>query len=331
MLRGRAQIVNGFNSGRIRLEVPGRSMWKLGSLRKVRRGGIMQESTGLTSIALGPPEVLHSSASLPWSGFLLECHLTHPGERQPSHTNRHVITLQCSKQLIGEHLTPQRMFVPFSKKAGAITVLPAGPVLPVRIWSAAQHIHCGLDDVFVQRILNEMDRSPSIMPYSKTTHDNVISRLLKLLEMEMLAGGETGLLYADSLAQAVAVRYLSLNENSDQATAKQISPLPRASLRRVREYMEAHLQNDLSLDQLTRETRYSRGHFLRMFRAATGKTPHQYLTERRIERAKRILCDEQKTPLIDIAARCGFSSQSHMTRVFREQVGVPPGAFRRRP
>ena len=273
----------------------------------------MQESTGLTSIAPGPPEVLHSSASLPWSGFLLECHLTHPGERQPSHTNRHVITLQCSKQLIGEHLTQQGMFVPFSKKAGAITVRPAGPVLPARIWSAARHIHCGLDDVFVQRTFNEMDRPPSIMPYSRTLHDDVISELLRLLEMEMLAGGETGLLYADSLAQAVAVRYLSLNENSDQATAK-----------------EAHLQSDLSLDQLTRETRYSRGHFLRMFRAATGKTPHQYLTERRIERAKRILCDEQKTPLIDIAARCGFSSQSHMTRVFREQTGVTPGAFKRR-
>jgi AraC family transcriptional regulator len=290
----------------------------------------MQESTGLTSIALGPPEVLHSSASLPWSGFLLERHLTHPGERQPSHTNRHVITLQCSKQLIGEHLTPQRMFVPFSKKAGAITVLPAGPVLPVRIWSAAQHIHCGLDDVFVQRILNEMDRSPSIMPYSKTTHDNVISRLLKLLEMEMLAGGETGLLYADSLAEALAVRYLLLNENSDHAIAKQVSPLPQASLRRVREYVEAHLQNNLSLDQLKRETHYSCGHFLRMFRAATGMTPHQYLTERRIERAKRILRGKENTSLIDIAARCGFSSQSHMTRVFREQTGVTPSAFKRR-
>jgi AraC family transcriptional regulator len=290
----------------------------------------MQESTGLTSIAPGPPEVLHSSASLPWSGFLLERHLTHPGERQPSHTNRHVITLQCSGQLIGEHLTPQRMFVPFSKKAGDITVLPAGPVLPVRIRSAAQHIHCGLDDVFVQRILSEMDRSPSIMPYSKTTHDNVISRLLKLLEMEMLAGGETGLLYADSLAQALAARYLLLNENSDHAIAKKISPLPQAIARRVKEYMEAHLQDNLSLDQLARETHYSAGHFLRMFRAATGMTPHQYLTERRIERAKRILRDEGETSLIDMAARCGFSSQSHMTRVFREQTGVTPYAFKRR-
>ncbi|MGD0443876.1 MAG: AraC family transcriptional regulator [Edaphobacter sp.] len=124
--------------------------------------------------------------------------------------------------------------------------------------------------------------------------------------------------------------HLLLNENRDQARAKQISPLPQAILRRVKEHMEEHLQNNLSLDELARKTHYSRGHFLRMFRAATGKTPHQYLTERRIERAKRIL-QEEEISLIDIAARCGFSSQSHMTRVFREQFGVTPSAFRRRP
>jgi AraC family transcriptional regulator len=115
------------------------------------------------------------------------------------------------------------------------------------------------------------------------------------------------------------------------AIAKQISPLPQAMLRRVREYMEARLENNLSLDQLARETHYSRGHFLRMFRAATGMTPHLYLTKRRIERAKRMLRDEEEASLIDVAALCGFSSQSHMTRVFRERIGVTPSAFRRRP
>src|ERR1700749_779777 len=123
---------------------------------------------------------------------------------------------------------------------------------------------------------------------------------------------------------------LLLNNNLNQVVTKHVAPLPHAILRRVKNYMEEHLQNKLSLDELAHETDYSRAHFLRMFRAATGKTPHQYLTERRIEQAKRIL-QEEETSLIDIAARCGFSNQSHMTRVFREQVGVPPSAFRRRP
>jgi chromate reductase, NAD(P)H dehydrogenase (quinone) len=153
---------------------------------------------------------------------------------------------------------------------------------------------------------------------------------LKQLEMEIITDGETGIFYADSLAQAPSVHHLLLNENHNQARAKPSSPLPQAILRRVKEYMEEHLHDKLSLNDLARKTPYSRAHFLRMFRAATGKTPHQYLTERRIEQAKRIL-QEEKTSLIDTAARCGFSNQSHMTRVFREQVGVPPSVFRRKP
>ena len=153
---------------------------------------------------------------------------------------------------------------------------------------------------------------------------------LKQMEPEMLTDGETRIIYVDSLAQATAVHDLSPKDNHDQARAKPISPLPQAVLRRVKEYIEEHLHDKLSLNELARKTSYSRAHFLRMFRAATGTTPHQYLTERRIEQAKRIL-QEEDISLIDTASRCGFSNQSHMTRVFREQVGLPPSAFRRRP
>jgi PAS domain S-box-containing protein len=98
------------------------------------------------------------------------------------------------------------------------------------------------------------------------------------------------------------------------------------------EYTGLSLEQDkLSLDELAHETDYSRAHFLRMFRAATGKTPHQYLTERRIERAKSMLLVAKKISLIDVAARCGFSSQSHLTRVFRKQVGATPTEFKRKP
>jgi chromate reductase len=145
-------------------------------------------------------------------------------------------------------------------------------------------------------------------------------RLLKQLHTEMLAGNETG-----------SFCHSPLDENRNQAIAKQIAPLPHAILQRITEYMEEHLRDNLSLDQLARETDYSRAHFLRMFRATTGKTPHQYLTQRRIERAKSMLLEAETISLTDIAAWCGFSSQSHMTRVFREQVGVTPNEFKRRP
>ena len=145
-------------------------------------------------------------------------------------------------------------------------------------------------------------------------------RLRKQSPTEMLVGGKTG--FSITLGPMKTVT---------GNMAKQISPLPQAILQRVKRYIEEHLQDNLSLEELARETRYSRGHLLRMFRAATGKTPHQYLTERRIERAKGMLQEAGEISLTNIAAWCGFSSQSHMTRVFREQVGVTPSAFRRRP
>jgi AraC family transcriptional regulator len=69
------------------------------------------------------------------------------------------------------------------------------------------------------------------------------------------------------------VRQLLLDENRDQARAKPITPLPQAILQRVKEYIEKHLHAKLSPHDLARKTPYSRAHFLRMFRAATGKTP----------------------------------------------------------
>lgn len=65
-----------------------------------------------------------------------------------------------------------------------------------------------------------------------------------------------------------------------------------------------------------------------MFRLAMGVTPYRYVLQRRIDRMKSELESPDKN-LIDIAADCGFASQAHMTDVFRKQVGVPPGAFRR--
>jgi len=65
-----------------------------------------------------------------------------------------------------------------------------------------------------------------------------------------------------------------------------------------------------------------------MFREATGVTPHQYVLDVRLRHAQEWL-RKKNSALIDIAAHCGFSSQSHMTSVFRKRLGVTPGEFRR--
>jgi AraC family transcriptional regulator len=68
-------------------------------------------------------------------------------------------------------------------------------------------------------------------------------------------------------------------------------------------------------------------HFARAFKAEIGQSPHQYLLQRRIDRARDLLA-HSKASLIDVSMKCGFASQSHMCDVFRERLGVSPSQYR---
>jgi AraC family transcriptional regulator len=88
------------------------------------------------------------------------------------------------------------------------------------------------------------------------------------------------------------------------------------------------LDSQHSLQSLAQESGYSRVHFVRMFQAATGRSPHNYLLNMRVERARELLSNRELS-LIEIAFDCGFSSHSHMTRVFKQFLGVTPSEYRR--
>ncbi len=95
----------------------------------------------------------------------------------------------------------------------------------------------------------------------------------------------------------------------------------------VRDYVHQHLHENVSLDDLAGAIGLSRYHFARRFKRTAGTTPHRYVLEQRIARARAML-QRTNAPLIEIASRCGFADQSHMTRVFRAQLQTTPGQFR---
>jgi AraC family transcriptional regulator len=92
--------------------------------------------------------------------------------------------------------------------------------------------------------------------------------------------------------------------------------------------MQSGIHADPDLQTLASEARYSQSHFLRMFRAATGTTPHQYLLDMKLEKVKELLAT-RKTPLIDIAAACGLSSHSHLSTAFRKRFGATLSRYAR--
>jgi AraC family transcriptional regulator len=107
-------------------------------------------------------------------------------------------------------------------------------------------------------------------------------------------------------------------------TTKGLSP---QRLQRVRDYVEAHLDEDLSLTVLADIACLSPYHFSRSFKQATGVGPQRYVIQRRLERAKTLMRRTSR-PLAFIAQEAGFADQSHLTSIFHREMGVTPGRFR---
>src|SRR6202040_3492925 len=98
--------------------------------------------------------------------------------------------------------------------------------------------------------------------------------------------------------------------------------------RSAREIFRASIKPGVVLKEGARECGLSVGHFSHAFRRTLGVAPHKWLAEQRVVLSKEKLRRDELS-LSDVAAECGFSDQSHLTRVFRQRVGASPGAWRR--
>ncbi|MFC8519873.1 AraC family transcriptional regulator [Streptomyces sp. NPDC057257] len=98
-----------------------------------------------------------------------------------------------------------------------------------------------------------------------------------------------------------------------------------ALARRLRELLDEHITDGLTLDQAAALVHAHPAHLVRAFSTAYGIAPHQYLNSRRVDRARRLLLDG--LPPTEVASATGFFDQSHLTRHFRKLVGVTPGRY----
>jgi AraC family transcriptional regulator len=98
--------------------------------------------------------------------------------------------------------------------------------------------------------------------------------------------------------------------------------------RGVVEVVQAKIDEDLTLEQMADSVNLSVAHFSQMFRRSTGQSPHQFVLRSRVERAKEIL-RAADSRVLDVAVACGFKTQQHFARVFRQLCGVSPTEYRR--
>ncbi|WP_404788466.1 helix-turn-helix domain-containing protein [Altericista sp. CCNU0014] len=159
--------------------------------------------------------------------------------------------------------------------------------------------------------------------------DPVIQQLALALKMEIQTGCMSGRLYGESLGTALAARLVQNYAVSKPSLEFKANGLPRSQLGRVIDYMKANLAQDLSILDLATLTNMSESHFSRSFKQSVGIAPYQYLMQQRVERAKQLL-EQRSIAISTIALDCGFSNQTHLTKVFRQITGMTPKAYQKR-
>jgi AraC family transcriptional regulator len=252
-----------------------------------------------------------------------------PTEKPERILDHHFLILWDAHVAQGEIAERSGRFAPYKKFPNTMTTCPPGIMPATRGANEHEVIVGALNADFVEALEAEVDTPPQgSFQTLRGTDDRDLRNLLLLLLNESESAGRQGGLYVDSLTTALGMRLLFASRAQKQPADAKACPLPHRRLRRVLDRMRAGLGENIDLGILAAESGYSRAHFLRMFRAATGQSPHRYLLELRLAEAQALIAN-RSMPLIDIALACGFSSHAHLTTAFRSRYGVTPSTYRR--
>lgn len=161
---------------------------------------------------------------------------------------------------------------------------------------------------------------------AKGTRDVFLASLMLQLFEEMGKADDRGALFVDSALSMIAARLLRLSDAI-------VSIAPAVALSKTEEdslldAIEELLDTDLSVETLAAVVDRPVSTFHRLFLDTFGRTPHAFLLERRVARARDMLASTDQS-IADIAYTCGFSSQQHMTNAFTLKIGTSPGRYRR--
>lgn len=208
---------------------------------------------------------------------------------------------------------------------GEINVLPAGIEDRWFEDDASRVVDLRIPASLVRTAAEEMGLDPdraNVLPHCHL-RDVRIEHIVSALAAEQRTEAPNGLLYRESMGLALAVHLLA---HYPAPSAPQ--RLSEKQLTKVTDYIEAHLDEDVSLVQLAKISGVSASHLRTLFKRATGVAVHQYVIQRRVEKARALLL-RGDLPASQIALEAGFSHQSHMARWMRRVLGVTPAAITR--
>lgn len=271
--------------------------------------------------------LIASSDGFCWSDFYASCQHEAPYSERFEARDAHFLVIhrdgpvKVSRRLDGVRC--ERVVAP-----GGMFLLPGGREFEVELGGGLNTVHLYLKPELIEAAARDLCRGDpaqvELLPRIGE-QDPVVEHLARAFG-ELVETGHQASVYADSLAMALACRLVSHHSNRS-IIVESNGGLPQRTLARIREFIDSNLDQPVSVAELAAVANLSPIHFSRKFKRSTGESPHQFIIGVRVEAAKRLLATDLS--IAEIAFRCGFSHQEHLTRLFGARLGTTPAAYRR--
>lgn len=270
-----------------------------------------------------------SSQDLGWENILVEQYQHPPGEASCHYNDEHSLCLSLAPR-------PVRLLQMKGGKIhtslygkGDISITPAKMPFFARWDGEDRYLQIRIASRFIQRVAAEMNLNSNKLDLLSEfrIRDPQIEAIGTMFLSELKQENLGGRLYIESLANVLAVHLLRQYADTKPRLLVYEGGLPQHRLFQVLEYINEHLERDIKLVDLAALLDMSQFHFSHLFKQAMGMAPYQYLLQQRVERAKQLLKQTDRS-IIDIAFSCGFNSHSHLSSQFRQFTGMTPTVYR---
>jgi AraC family transcriptional regulator len=280
--------------------------------------------------------LLRSSAGLGWSTISAELRAHGVSESPvvvPQHVELCLAVAGSNNGLVRRSGAGQRQeFIPTT---GAICLAPIGVGDNTTTITAPipQTMHLYLPTTLFRRLSDDFNLpgAPAhSIRYAAGIQDEMIDQIVLSILSEMTNETAAGRMYVETASLMLAARIIHgyCDSGSCTLTAPASHRLDHVRLRRVLDYISAHVADEITLTELARVACLSTFHFARVFTLAIGVSPHRYVSRMRLENAMAEMA-AGKLPLAQIALNARFSSQASFTRAFRRATGMTPAEYRR--
>jgi AraC family transcriptional regulator len=286
------------------------------------------------------PSPLLSSVGRGWTGIEVARYTGYFGEISlPPFPNNHTVSIHLHRHPLDlMHRLDGRIYEE-RYHHGDIAIIPPTETPSEWDWRGrvkSDVLNLRLNNALLREVAESVEVDPDsveIVPRHAVPDPQIewIGLSLKAeVEAEGLLGGR---LFAESLANALAISFIrdhsSLGRKAVRKAARELTGgLSKRALKSAIDYIGDNLANkDLTLAEVADAAHMSPYHFSRLFKESTGLSPHRYVIERRVQRAKELL-RSTALPIAEIALLCGFANQSHLNRHFKRLFGVNPKALR---